>query len=168
LLFAVYRDRGLPIGNLTSQFWANVFLNSFDHFVKRELRCKGYLRYVDDFLLFADDKDTLWRWKNAIVARLKKMRLSIHPHAHPRPVSEGIPFLGFTIYPDKSRIKRRKGIYFQRKLKRLVKEYYAGNVELSNVNASVQGWVNHVRYGNTVGLRKSVLGKNLYHLECTE
>ncbi len=64
-LFAVYRPRGLPIGNLTSQFWANCFLNPFDHFVKRELRCPGYVRYVDDFLLFADDKASLWAWLDA-------------------------------------------------------------------------------------------------------
>ena len=55
-LLAVHRPRGLPIGNLTSQFWANCYLNPFDHFVKRELNCQGLVRYVDDFLLFADDK----------------------------------------------------------------------------------------------------------------
>ncbi|NIA29056.1 MAG: hypothetical protein GWP06_03975 [Actinobacteria bacterium] len=55
-LFAPLRPRGLPIGNLTSQFWANCFLNPFDHFVKRELRCPAYLRYVDDFLLFSNSK----------------------------------------------------------------------------------------------------------------
>lgn len=64
-LFAVNRPRGLPIGNLTSQFWANVYLNELDQFVKRQLRCPAYLRYVDDFLLFADDKRTLWAWKDA-------------------------------------------------------------------------------------------------------
>ena len=57
-LLAATRPRGLPIGNLTSQFWANCYLNPFDHFIKRELRCAGYVRYVDDFLLFADDKST--------------------------------------------------------------------------------------------------------------
>lgn len=65
-LCAVNRPRGLPIGNLTSQFWANVYLNPFDHFVKRTLRCQGYVRYGDDFLLFAADKATLWRWKQAV------------------------------------------------------------------------------------------------------
>ena len=54
-IFSVNRPRGLPIGNLTSQFWANVYLNQFDHFVKRELKCPAYLRYVDDFLLFSAD-----------------------------------------------------------------------------------------------------------------
>ncbi|MEA3339918.1 MAG: RNA-directed DNA polymerase, partial [Chloroflexota bacterium] len=90
-LFAVDRPRGLPIGNLTSQFWANCYLNPFDHFVKRELRCckqrGGYLRYVDDFLLFAGDNPTLWEWREAVVERLARFRLTIHPGAHPRPVT---------------------------------------------------------------------------------
>ncbi|MGH8068221.1 MAG: RNA-directed DNA polymerase, partial [Candidatus Entotheonellia bacterium] len=88
-LFAVSRPRGLPIGNLTSQFSANVYLNPFDHFVKRTLRCQGYVRYVDDFLLFADDKATLWRWKEAVQTRLAYVRLTIHPETHPHPVTEG-------------------------------------------------------------------------------
>ncbi len=66
-LFAVCRPRGLPIGNLTSQFWSNVYLNDFDWFVQRELQCGTYLRYVDDFVLFGNDKRSLWVHKKAIV-----------------------------------------------------------------------------------------------------
>jgi hypothetical protein len=69
-LLAACRPRGLPIGNLTSQFWSNCYLDPFDHFVKRELRCPAYLRYVDDFALFGDSKRELWDWKRAIVERL--------------------------------------------------------------------------------------------------
>ncbi|MEW5989486.1 MAG: reverse transcriptase domain-containing protein, partial [Chloroflexota bacterium] len=156
-LLAATRPRGLPIGNLTSQFWANVYLNPFDHFVKRELRCPAYLRYVDDFLLFAEDKATLWRWKQAIEDRLATLRLTIHPVAHPRPVSEGIPFLGFTVFSDHRRLKRRKGVYFRRRLRGLVAGYRAGQMALAQVSATVRGWINHTRYGNTVGLRKATL-----------
>jgi RNA-directed DNA polymerase len=158
-LFAALRPRGLPIGNLTSQFWANVYLNSFDHFVKRTLRCAGYVRYVDDMLLFAADKATLWQWKQVVQERLAALRLTIHPTSHPRPVTEGIPFLGFVVYPQRRRLKRRKGIHFQRKLQHLMAAYYAGKVPPAQITPSVQGWVNHVRYGNTVGLRKAVLGR---------
>lgn len=118
-LFAALRPRGLPIGNLTSQFWANVYLSPFDHFVTRSLRCRGFARYVDDMLFFADDKATLWRWREAVVDRLARLRLTIHPGAHPRPVTEGVPFLGFLVSPDRRRLKRRRGIHFQRKLRRL-------------------------------------------------
>jgi hypothetical protein len=58
-------------------------------------------------------------------------------------------------------LKRRKGVYFQRKLRRLLAAYEAGEVSLDNVTASVRGWVNHVRYGNTVGLRKAILSSKL-------
>jgi len=77
-LFAVNRPRGLPIGNLTSQFWANVFLNGFDHFVKRELKCAGYVRYVDDFLLFGDDKKQLHQWRAQVIQWLAQLRLKLH------------------------------------------------------------------------------------------
>jgi len=161
-LFAVSRPRGLPIGNLTSQFWANCYLNPFDHFVKRELRCckerGGFLRYVDDFAFFADDKPTLWQWKRAIEERLTRFRLTVHAGAHPRPVTEGIPFLGFVVYPDRRRLKRRKGIHFRRRFRDLVRRYAVGEITLDQLTASARGWANHARYGNTVGLRKAVLG----------
>jgi hypothetical protein len=171
-LFAANRPRGLPtpalaharsagasVGNLTSQFWANVYLNPFDHFVKRELRCPAYERYVDDVLLFADDKPVLWAWREAVVERLARLRLTIHPGAQPRSVDEGIPFLGFTVYPNRRRLKRRKGVHFQRRLRRLSAAYAGGEIDLDAVTSSVHGWVNHVRYANTVGLRKALLGR---------
>lgn len=157
-LFAATRQRGLPIGNLTSQFWANVYLNPFDHFVKRELRCPAYLRYVDDFLLFGDEKPALWAWKAAIIQWLARLRLTVHPGSRPRPVSEGVPFLGFVVYPNHRRLKRRKGIQFAQRFHALAGLYAEGSVTLKQVAACVQGWVNHARYGNTVGLRKTLLG----------
>jgi RNA-directed DNA polymerase len=156
-LLAVERSRGLPIGNLTSQFWANVYLNSLDHFIKRQLRAPGYVRYVDDLLLFSNDKSHLWEWRQAIEQRLIALRLTFHPGAHPRPIGEGIPFLGFLIFPHKRCLKRRKGVRFQQKLRALLDEWEAGFVSDESLSASIQGWINHVRYGNTVGLRKSVL-----------
>jgi hypothetical protein len=67
--------------------------------------------------------------------------------------------LGFIVYPQHRRLKRRNGIYFQRKWRDLRAAYQAGQVPLAQVTASVRGWINHVRYGNTVGLRKAVLGE---------
>jgi RNA-directed DNA polymerase len=157
-LFAANRPRGLPIGNLTSQFWANVYLSPFDHFVKRELRCPAYVRYVDDLLLFADDKRELWDWKQAIIERLARLRLTIHEErAQVRPVTEGLPFLGFVVYPHKRRLKRRKGVAYARRFRGLVQAYADDRLSLDRVTASVQGWVNHARYGDTLGLRRAVL-----------
>lgn len=163
-LFAMNRPRGLPIGNLTSQFWANVYMNPFDHFVKRELRCSGYLRYVDDFLLFSNCKKQLWNWLSELKNRLQRYRLTIHPGAHPKAVSEGIPFLGFIIFPERRRLKRRKGIHFQRRFKSMMGEYHDGARSPQTISACVEGWVNHVRYGNTVGLRKAILSSAINFL----
>ena len=158
-LLAALRPRGLPIGNLTSQFWANVYLNDLDQFVQRELRCRGYARYVDDFLLFAPDKRTLWRWKEELGRRLERLRLRMHPGSAPFPVSEGIAFLGFVVFPQGRRLKRRRGIAFQRRLKTRVNAYACGEIEFEKLSATVRGWSNHARYGNTVGLRKAVLSR---------
>ncbi|MFZ1767686.1 MAG: reverse transcriptase domain-containing protein [Caldilinea sp.] len=161
-LLAALRPRGLPIGNLTSQFWANVYLDRLDHFVKRELKCPAYLRYVDDFLLFADDKPTLWAWRRAIIDYLAGLRLTLHEaRCHPQPVTEGIPFLGFVVYPDHRLLKRRKGIAYRRRLRVLVGDYRARRIPLARVTASVQGWVNHARYADTYGLRKALLRQAL-------
>lgn len=157
-LFAVDRPRGLPIGNLTSQFWANCYLNPFDHFVQCELGCPAYVRYVDDMLLFSHDPRQLWRWKEAIMARLARLRLTIHEGpAQARPVVEGIPFLGFVVFPNHRRLKRRKGMAFVRHFRRLAERYADGAITFDQVTASVQGWVNHTRHANTTGLRQAVL-----------
>lgn len=71
----------------------------------------------------------------------------------------GFGFLGFTVFPDRRRLKRRQGIHFARKLRGLVRLWHEGQIGVSALTASVQGWVNHVRHGNTVGLRKAVLGQ---------
>jgi retron-type reverse transcriptase len=138
-LWAAFRPRGLPIGNLTSQFWANVYLNPFDHFVKRQLGCRGYLRYVDDFLLFADDKNTLWAWAAALQERLRRLRLTLHP-PQVYPVSCGIPFLGFRIYPSHRRLKRLRGIAFQRRFRRLYQRWIEEDISREKLDASARSW----------------------------
>lgn len=158
-LFAINRPRGLPIGNLTSQFWANVYLNPIDHFVKRELQCPGYVRYVDDLLLFGASKTVLWEAKNALRFRLERLRLTVHPGAHPRPVEEGIPFLGFVVYPWRRRLKRRKGAQFERRWRELGAAHGRGEISREQLGAGWLGWINHTRYGNTAGLRKALLSR---------
>jgi RNA-directed DNA polymerase len=158
-LLAATRPRGLPIGNLTSQFWANCLVSPFDYFVKRELRCPGYVRFVDDLLLFGDDKKQLWAWKRAVVERLARLRLTIHEErAQVRPVTEGVPFLGFVVYPHKRRLKRRNGVAYARRLRVLVCEYAAGRLSLKQLTASARGWANHAQFGDTLGLRRDILG----------
>jgi len=156
-LFAAARPRGLPIGNLTSQFWANCYLNPLDHFVKRELRCKGYLRYVDDFLLFSNDKRQLWAWKREVVMFLARLRLTLHERESTvYPVTNGIPFLGFRVYPTHRRLKRANGVAFVRRLRRLQRSLAQGDVIYEEVDRRVQGWIAHAAHGDTYRLRRSI------------
>lgn len=159
-LFAIHRPRGLPIGNLTSQFWSNCYLNPFDWFIKRELRCPAYLRYVDDFALFSNDKAQLWEWKAAIQERLARLRLTIHEReAQVLPCKDGIPWLGFVVYPDHRRLKRRKVVHFTRHFRQLIENYAAGHIPFAELDAAVQGWINHVRYADTWGLRTHLFNR---------
>jgi RNA-directed DNA polymerase len=157
-LFSAARPRGLPIGNLTSQFWANIYLNRLDHFIKRELKCRAYLRYVDDMLLFSDNLEELHSWRSAIIAFLANLRLTIHENsAQPRPCRVGVPFLGFQVFPDHRRLKRRKAVHARRRLKALAAQYQAGEVDEKKVKACVQSWVSHAAHGDTQGLRRAIL-----------
>ena len=156
-LFAALRPRGLPIGNLTSQFWSNCYLDPLDHFVKRELRCPAYVRYVDDMALFSDSKRVLWHWRQAVIERLAILRLTVHPQAQVTPGQHGIPWLGFLVYPDHRRVKARNVHNFRHRLRERWQEYCAGEISFAEFDASVQGWINHVRYADTWGLRQHVL-----------
>lgn len=102
---------GLPIGSLTSQFFANVYLNELDQFVKHTLKVRAYLRYVDDFVLLADDPATLLRWKLAIDDFLRtRLRLELHPDKIVlQRCNQGIDFLGSIVFPG-HRLTRQRGV----------------------------------------------------------
>ncbi|NJO83572.1 MAG: RNA-dependent DNA polymerase, partial [Blastochloris sp.] len=157
-IFALARPRGLPIGNLTSQFFANVYLHPLDLFIKQELHCRAYLRYCDDLLLFADDKATLHQWRAAIVERLAALRLTMHGgRAQPSPVAAGFPFVGWTITPERRRLRRRNVVRFFRRYRARVRAYAAGEINFERLSATVHGWIGQTQHGSTGGLRRAVL-----------
>ncbi len=157
-LFAANRPRGLPIGNLTSQFWANVYLNELDQFVKRTLHVSAYLRYVDDFLLFSNDKRELWRWKSALVDFLAGLRLTLHQkESTVYPTATGLPFLGFRVYTDHRLLKRKNGAAFERRFILWRKQVSMGKLSISKLHQRVLGWVAHAQNADTWGLRRSLL-----------
>jgi hypothetical protein len=156
-LFACIRPRGLPIGNLTSQFWSNVYMDQLDWFVTSELGCRSYLRYVDDFALFSDSKRQLWQWKQEIIAFLQHLRLTIHNGpAQVQPVEDGIAWLGFVVYPSHRLVKRRNVVNFSRRFEHLLDLYTLHKISFAEVDASVQGWINHVRFADTWHVRSQL------------
>ena len=112
--------------------------------------------------LLSDNKRELWLWKQAIVERLAALRLTVHPQAQVTPVQHGIPWLGFIVYPNYRRVKARQVRNFRRRLHERWQAYCAGEISFAEFDAGVQGWINHVRYADTWGLRRHILGKSLY------
>ena len=113
---------------------------------------------MDDKLLFANDKPTLHEWLAAIIDYLATLRLTIHQErAQPRPCRSGIPFLGFQLFPDHRRLKRRHAVNARRRLKALNKQYHAGELSLEEVHNRTQSWLAHAAHGDTWGLRTSIL-----------
>jgi len=157
-LLAICRPRGLPIGNLTSQFWSNCYLHPFDQFVTRELGCRAYLRYVDDIALFSDSKRELWAWKAALAARLARLRLVIHEtRTQVVPVESGIPWLGFVVHPTHRLVKARKVRNAHRRLRDRLTAYHRGEISFGELEAGIRGWIAHVRHADSWGLRTRVL-----------
>ena len=157
-LLAQCRPRGLPIGNLTSQFWSNCYLHPFDCFVKRELGCRAYLRYVDDFALFSNSKAELWAWKRALCERLAALRLCIHEEsAQVMPTCVGSPWLGFVIDRERRLLKGRKARFATRHLGASYEAYCQGRLSFAEFDARVRGWLAHAAHGDTWGLREHLL-----------
>ena len=162
------RRRGLPIGNLTSQFFANVYLNGFDHFMKESLHCVPYIRFADDFLVFSDDRRYLHSLVPALQEYLNGLRLRIHPRkCQVVPTRTGVEFLGWHVFADHRRVRRATGVRFQRRLRALQAAYWGGEVELPEVRASVMSWIGHLKHGDTWGLRKKLLMGSAFTREST-
>lgn len=157
LLTPVTRRRGLPIGNLTSQFFANIYLNGFDHFVKEQLKISKYVRYVDDFALFSDDRELLADARLAIEEYLAQLRLKIHPiKSQLFETKIGATFLGFKVFSDRIRVRNSNLHQARRRLKRLQTNYVQGKIDLEKVNQSIQSWFAHLEHGDTWQLRQQI------------
>ena len=160
-LFAPFaRRRGLPIGNLTSQFFANIYLNGFDHFCKEVLRAKGYLRYVDDFALFHDDPAQLLEWRERIERFFEGRRLRLHPlKTHIAPISQPATFLGFVLLPGgRRRLPEENVRRFRNRLRGLRDRWRHGTVTREEVEQRIQAWIAHADHAQTWRLRHAIFG----------
>jgi len=162
-LFARFRPRGLPIGNLTSQFWANVYLNELDQFVKRGLKCRCYVRYADDFLLFHDEKAVLHRWREEIIRFLVRLRLKLHENkAVVSPTRDGFDFVGYRIFPYYRRLRKDNVKAFARRLRRMRDAYHREEMTLEQIRQSVQSWIAHAKHANTYRLRQRLFAEVVF------
>jgi retron-type reverse transcriptase len=155
-LFTPYdRRRGLPIGNLTSQFLANCYLNRVDHFVIDRLRISDYVRYVDDFALFSDDRAQLVAARVAIESQLAQLRLRVHPiKSQLSETRIGASFVGFRVLPDRIRIRNDSIRRSRQRLKKLRFCCAEGLLESDRGVRSFSSWMAHLDHGDTWRLQQ--------------
>lgn len=150
---------GLPIGNLTSQWFCNLALDRMDHWIKEELRVPGYVRYMDDFVLFAGSRERLRDALPAVTGFLRAP-LGLRPKERATqlaPVGVGLPFLGWRIYRGTTRIRPENLRRLRARLEHRRWECRRGVIDEERLLASVRSTVEHLRHGNTLGLRRSWL-----------
>jgi len=163
LLTPLERRHGIPIGNLTSQFFANLYLDDLDHFIKETLRVRAYLRYVDDMVILDDDKQRLADLREQVRGHLEQDRLTLHPYkAHITQVRSGLNLLGYLVFPGKRRLRNDNGHRFRRRLRGLALRWAAGRIGWADINSRVQSWVGHARHADTEALRRTIFAETVF------
>lgn len=156
------RRKGLPIGNLTSQFFANVFLNELDHFVKEKLRARHYIRYVDDFVVLDNDRDRLWAYRSAIETFLESLRLRFNSRkVFISPASPGIKFLGYRVYPSRVELGGQNIRRFLARVKRLRRAVRDGRVSRETMVQSVASFRGYAGLATSQKIMSAVLRRSL-------
>lgn len=149
---------GMPIGNLTSQMFANLYLNELDQYAKHRLQIKQYVRYMDDVLILHHDKQSLWQYKDAIDRFLKEqLKLSLNNKTCIRTISQGVEFCGYRIWPAKTRMKRKSKVKMLRRLTGLARKLKAGEITHTDYNASLQSYLGTVKHCSGDGLKERLL-----------
>lgn len=149
---------GLPLGNYTSQFFANVYLNELDYFVKHVLKAKYYIRYVDDFVILHKRKAFLEYCLKRINSYLLCLKLELHPDkSEIHALRNGINFLGYRIFYNYKLLRKRNIRYFMNKFRLDLQLYKQGNLKKEELENKLRGWFGYAQWANTYTLRKKIL-----------
>ena len=149
------KNKGMPLGNLTSQFFANIYLNELDRFVKHELRAKYYIRYVDDFVILDYSKLILFDYKNKINELLKAIKLELHPDKSKIILlNKGVGLPGFRVFYYHKLLKKSNINKMQRQLLIFKKKFDNNGIDYDKIYSSVEGWLGYAKYSNTYRLRR--------------
>ena len=161
--FRTKLPRGIPIGNLTSQLFVNIYLNKLDQYLKHQLKIKHYVRYVDDFIILAKNKKTLRQLAEKIRTFLyNELYLTLHPKKRRIfPSHLGIDFLGYLIFRDHIRLRASNVKVFRKKLIKFKKLYSTGKISQQKIQKSITSWIAHAEHADTYNLRKAIFGKPL-------
>ncbi len=132
---------GIPIGNLTSQLFANIYLNELDYFVKHRLKAKYYIRYMDDFIILDKDKKILQDYRKAIEEFLKTLKLELHPKkVRIFPARLGIDFLGYVVFKDYTLVRKRTLKKAKKNIKKKIQQYNSEKIDFDKLMQSFNSW----------------------------
>lgn len=163
------RRRGLPIGNQTSQFFGNVYLDALDHFVKEELGCSAYLRYVDDFVILDPSKERLHEVRDLIEAYLRGLRLWLHPGKRViSRVDEGLRLLGFRVWPGYAWLSNDGLRRFKRRMRRYQIGFRTGRLSSRDLTQRILAWLGHAKQAQSYRLREIMLPRIVFEGPCAE
>jgi len=153
------QNKGMPLGNLTSQFFANLYLNELDQYVKHKLRARHYIRYVDDFVILHENKKQLEKWKELINKFLKeKLKIELHPSkSKVLRLKNGINFLGFRVFFYHKLLRKSNLKNFERKFNNLRILFDEGLISREEVLESLEGWLAYCSHANTFKYRKYLI-----------
>ena len=148
--------KGVPIGNLTSQYFANLYLGELDHLIKDRLRLPGYVRYMDDMVVLADSKARLHDALATITEFLEtRLRLELRPErTRLLPVTQGLPWLGFRVFPGVMRLDGRKWARMRRRVRRREAAHTCGLIGEEELARSVGSMVAHVSHVDSLRARQ--------------
>lgn len=146
--------KGMPLGNWTSQFLANIYLNELDQYVKHKLKAKQYIRYVDDFIILHQNKTVLTKYEQKIKTFLQKLKLQLHPDkCKIIPLKQGIAFLGFRTFYHHKLILQRNLRKIHNRLKEMLEQYKTKSITAQDINETLHGWNAYAMQANTHKLR---------------
>ncbi len=150
--------KGMPLGNLTSQFFANVYLNKLDYFVKYKLKVRFYIRYVDDFVILHRSRKRLEYFKGEIIRCLGELKLEIHPDKSKiEPLQKGTQFLGYRIFYHYKLLRKRNLYKFRKNFIKQINLLVDGRIGKEQILGNLQGWFGYARWANTYNLRKGIM-----------
>lgn len=150
-------DVGLPIGNLTSQMFANLYLNELDQYCKHKLRLHYYIRYMDDIIILHRDKKYLEAVKQDITAFLgENLNLQLNKKTCIRPVSMGIEFVGFRVWSTHRKLRKKTAKKLKRRLRYMFRAYTVGEIDKETLDRSVASYRGILKHFDSYGLRKSL------------
>ena len=151
----------MPLGNLTSQFFANVYLNEIDQFVKHKLKAKYYIRYVDDFVILHTSKTILENYKAEINEFFKKeLKLELHPDkCDIISIRTGVTFLGYRIFYHYKLLRESNVRKFQKNFENKIRFYEKGMLSYESLWNSLEGWFGYAMWADSYKLRKKIMKK---------